>query len=160
MASGCAVFAALLALVCCSLLWRWLHVCACSFSSVISRLTWSYPLVPSAHLPACLCPPPAARGLLREREGRLAGLNLKAMALPPGRGGGTQQAQAALWREYLEWERGNPQQLDEATYAARWAHLRRRVGPGCVAPGGGGGDGAMTTVPSHAEFEFSSVWSI
>ncbi|PSC73688.1 Suf-domain-containing [Micractinium conductrix] len=63
----------------------------------------------------------AARTLLREREGRLAALNLKAMALPPGRGGATQQQQAALWRDYLEWERGNPQHLDAPTYVARVA---------------------------------------
>ncbi|EFN59172.1 hypothetical protein CHLNCDRAFT_138056 [Chlorella variabilis] len=61
----------------------------------------------------------AARGLLREREARLGAINLKALALPPGRGGATQQQQAALWREYLGWERGNPQRLDPATHAAR-----------------------------------------
>ncbi|KAL4431075.1 hypothetical protein ABPG75_006331 [Micractinium tetrahymenae] len=61
----------------------------------------------------------AARGLLREREERLAGLNRKAMALPPGRGGYTQQQQAAGWRDYLAWEQGNPQHLDQATYVAR-----------------------------------------
>ncbi|KAI3433457.1 hypothetical protein D9Q98_003270 [Chlorella vulgaris] len=63
----------------------------------------------------------AARGLLRERESRLAAINLKALALPPGRGGFTQQQQAELWREYLAWECSNPQRLDPATYAARVA---------------------------------------
>ncbi len=73
----------------------------------------------AAHCCRPLRPPSAARGLLREREERLAGLNRKAMALPPGRGGYTQQQQAAAWRDYLAWEQGNPQQLDAATYAAR-----------------------------------------
>ena len=42
---------------------------------------------PARITPACCMPTPrpaAARTLLREREGRLAALNLKAMALPPG----------------------------------------------------------------------------
>ena len=87
---------------------------------------------PPAHLAICTLPLPplpptpappccAARGLLREREGRLGGINAKALALPPGRGGLTQAAQAGAWREYLAWERGNPQGLDPATYVARWA---------------------------------------
>ncbi|PRW58683.1 Suf-domain-containing [Chlorella sorokiniana] len=61
----------------------------------------------------------AARSLLRERESRLGGINTKALALPPGRGGFTQQSQAAAWREYLAWERSNPQRLDMPTYVAR-----------------------------------------
>lgn len=51
----------------------------------------------------------------------MSGINFKAMALPPGRGGYTQQAQAQAWRDYLAWERGNPQRLDGPTYVARWA---------------------------------------
>lgn len=94
----------------------------------------------------CWPPPAAARGLLREREERLAGLNRKAMALPPGRGGYTQQQQAASWRNYLAWEQGNPQQLDAATYAARWGcagggrHLAGRracIWPAYRTPGSG-----------------------
>ena len=99
--------------------------------------------------PACLCLPPAARGLLREREGRLAGLNLRAMALPPGRGGGTQQAQAALWREYLGWERSNPQQLDEATYAARWEHAAVPGGGRVVLRRAAAAGGQAAAMPSH-----------
>lgn len=80
--------------------------------------------------------PPAARGLLREREERLAALNRKAMALPPGRGGYTQQQQAAAWRGYLAWEQGNPQHLDEATYAARWGGGPARKGRRALAATG------------------------
>lgn len=52
----------------------------------------SHPLPPSHH-------PPAARSLLRERESRLGGINTKALALPPGRGGFTQQSQV-----HFAWE--------------------------------------------------------
>ena len=40
--------------------------------------------------------PHAARSLLRERESRLGGINTKALALPPGRGGFTQQSQVRV----------------------------------------------------------------
>ncbi|GAB4817721.1 hypothetical protein N2152v2_004767 [Parachlorella kessleri] len=61
----------------------------------------------------------AARLLYRERSKRAEGINFKALPLPPGRGGTVQQSQAALWQEYLEWEKGNPQRLEKAAYVAR-----------------------------------------
>jgi len=61
----------------------------------------------------------AARGLVKDRTANLEPLDLRALPLPPGRGGARRAQQAAGWRKYLEWERSNLQELDPGSYQAR-----------------------------------------
>lgn len=61
----------------------------------------------------------AARQALRERRRRMDLLRTSVLALPPGRGGAEALEQARLWREYIEFERSNPQRLDPATLTQR-----------------------------------------
>mmetsp|Transcript_30945 Transcript_30945/g.68528 ORF Transcript_30945/g.68528 Transcript_30945/m.68528 type:complete len:867 (+) Transcript_30945:78-2678(+) len=61
----------------------------------------------------------AARQTYRERKKKLELLNSAALPIPPGQGGFLQEQQVRLWREYLEYERGNPQKLDPVTLTSR-----------------------------------------
>jgi len=61
----------------------------------------------------------AARGLVKDRSAKLEPLDLRALPLPPGRGGARRAQQAAGWRKFLEWERSNLQELDPGSYQAR-----------------------------------------
>lgn len=60
-----------------------------------------------------------ARGLVKDRTTKVEALDLRALPLPPGRGGAKRAQQATSWRVYLEWECSNPQQLDQGAYHAR-----------------------------------------
>ncbi|KAG7671919.1 hypothetical protein Ndes2526B_g07151 [Nannochloris sp. 'desiccata'] len=61
----------------------------------------------------------AARSLVKDRTAKLEPLDLRALPLPPGRGGARRAQQAAGWRKYVEWERSNLQELDPVSYQAR-----------------------------------------
>jgi cleavage stimulation factor subunit 3 len=61
----------------------------------------------------------AARGLVKDRTSKVEPLDLRALPLPPGRGGARRAQQAAAWRKYLEWERSNLQELDPGSYQTR-----------------------------------------
>ncbi len=61
----------------------------------------------------------AARTLVKDRTGKVEPLDLRALPLPPGRGGARRAQQAAAWRKYLEWERSNFQELDPGSYQSR-----------------------------------------
>ncbi|GFR46914.1 hypothetical protein Agub_g8561 [Astrephomene gubernaculifera] len=63
----------------------------------------------------------AARAVYRERRRRASVLSYALWPLPPGKGGLLQEQQAALWREYLAYERSNPQGLEPAVLQARVA---------------------------------------
>ncbi|KAG2445865.1 hypothetical protein HXX76_000469 [Chlamydomonas incerta] len=61
----------------------------------------------------------AAKAVYRERRKRTQHLSLALWPLPPGKGGLLQDTQAALWRDYLTYERSNPQGLDVPTLQQR-----------------------------------------
>ena len=83
------------------------------------------------------CPKPCsrqARAALGERSRQLAALDVNALALPPGGGGGRQAQQLAAWDAYLAWERSNYQRLEHAAYTSRVVR-RGREGLGSKAQG-------------------------
>ncbi|GIL69991.1 hypothetical protein Vretimale_19718 [Volvox reticuliferus] len=61
----------------------------------------------------------AAKAVYRERRRRAAVLSYALWPLPPGKGGLLQDQQAQLWREYLAYERTNPQGLEPAVLQSR-----------------------------------------
>ncbi|CAD7699774.1 unnamed protein product [Ostreobium quekettii] len=61
----------------------------------------------------------SARRVYNERKSRLEGIRHTALAVPPGEGGPQQQEQIGLWLKYLEFEKSNPQRLDQPSLVAR-----------------------------------------
>ncbi|EFJ50539.1 hypothetical protein VOLCADRAFT_116706 [Volvox carteri f. nagariensis] len=61
----------------------------------------------------------AAKAVYRERRKRAAVLSYALWPLPSGKGGLLQDQQAQLWREYLAYERTNPQGLDPPVLLSR-----------------------------------------
>ncbi|GLC43801.1 hypothetical protein PLESTM_001520900 [Pleodorina starrii] len=61
----------------------------------------------------------AAKAVYRERRKRASALSYALWPLPPGKGGLLQEQQATLWREYLTYERSNPQGLDPPVLSSR-----------------------------------------
>lgn len=61
----------------------------------------------------------AARVAYRDRKRKLESIKLGALPAAPGRGGAAQEQQIALWKEYLEYERSNPQRLEAPPLMAR-----------------------------------------
>ncbi|KAK9861162.1 hypothetical protein WJX84_008660 [Apatococcus fuscideae] len=61
----------------------------------------------------------AAKAAFPERKRRLSPLLDGGLALPPGKGGWEQQQAMVRWKEYIEWERSNPQSLDGPALTAR-----------------------------------------
>ena len=61
----------------------------------------------------------AAHAQVSERTRLVERLDMRALPIPPGRGGTQQARQAVAWREYLQWERSNVQEVDSITYQAR-----------------------------------------
>ena len=60
-----------------------------------------------------------ARAALGVRSRQLAGLDVNALAAPPGAGGGRQAQQLGAWNTYLAWERSYYQRLEHAAYSSR-----------------------------------------
>ncbi|KXZ55915.1 hypothetical protein GPECTOR_2g1466 [Gonium pectorale] len=61
----------------------------------------------------------SAKAVYRERRKRAAALSYALWPLPAGKGGLLQEQQAQLWREYLVYERTNPQGLEPAVLQSR-----------------------------------------
>ncbi|KAG2500896.1 hypothetical protein HYH03_001655 [Edaphochlamys debaryana] len=61
----------------------------------------------------------AAKAVYRDRKRKWEGISYALWPLPPGKGGLVQSTQADLWKQYLVYERSNPQALDTAALTAR-----------------------------------------
>ncbi|KAK9824661.1 hypothetical protein WJX72_012141 [[Myrmecia] bisecta] len=61
----------------------------------------------------------AARSAYWDRKKHLEVVNVKALAVPPGKGGYGQQQQMLMWKDYLAWEQSNRQRLEGPQLTAR-----------------------------------------